>query len=278
MLRRGPQPFLRWAGGKRALLPYLLNSLPADIEERPYVEPFLGAGSLFFALAPHNAFVGDANEHLIRCYECVREEPNKVHKYLRYLVSKNSEKFYYLTRDKYNSSSFDVKQAARFIYLNCACYNGIFRVNRKGEFNVPYGRKEPPPYPTSQQLISASNVLQKASIKSGSCEGYENDIKSGDFFYLDPPYPPLNGTAYFTHYTKDRFDELDQIKVALFVNKVNAKGALFMVSNADVPTIRKLYRDYNILSVPTTRFISCKAHRLRVTELIITNYEAGDGR
>ena len=266
-------PFLRWAGGKRQLRKILLNFLPADIGQRAYREPFLGGGSLFFAVQPKVAVLSDANEHLIRCYEFVRDEPELVARNLELHASNDSETYYYRVRDKYNRSLPSVEQAARFIYLNKTCFNGIFRVNSKGKFNVPYGQKDSPAIPNEEELTIASGVLKNASLDACSFEKALESSSRGDFIYLDPPYPPLNGTAYFTHYTSDRFLEEDQRKLADYVRELDKGGCLLMISNADMPLVRRLYGAYNLVSLPVTRFLTCKAIRHKVKELIITNYE-----
>ncbi len=266
-------PFLRWAGGKRQLRKILLTFLPKDTDQRTYREPFLGGGSLFFAIQPQSAVLSDANEHLIRCYEFVRDEPELVARYLQLHATKDCETYYYRVRETYNRASFSVAQAARFIYLNKTCFNGIFRVNSKGKFNVPYGKKESPTIPTGKSLKSIAATLKNAGLHALPFEKALRDSAKGDFIYLDPPYPPLNGTAYFTHYTSERFSEEDQRTLANRVHELDRTGCLLMMSNADTPLIRRLYRRYELISLPVTRFLTCKSIRHKVSELVITNYE-----
>jgi DNA adenine methylase len=242
-------PFLRWAGGKRQLRKVLLNFLPEDIGQRTYREPFLGGGSLFFALRPKTAILSDANEHLIRCYKFVRDEPSLVGRYLHSHSARDGEAYYYRVREEYNRSEFSAAQAARFIYLNKTCFNGIFRVNSKGKFNVPYGGKESPAIPSGSDLISIATILKNTSLKASSYEKALENASKGDFIYLDPPYPPLNGTAYFTHYTIDRFSVQDQTNLADRVNELDRGRCLFMISNADTPVIRRLYRKYELEAI-----------------------------
>jgi DNA adenine methylase len=265
-------PFLRWAGGKRQLRKILLNFLPEEIGQRTYREPFLGGGSLFFALRPKAAILSDANEHLIRCYEFVRDEPRLVARYLQSHAAKDGEAHYYRVREEYNRSEFSAAQAARFIYLNKTCFNGIFRVNAQGKFNVPYGRKESPAIPSDNNLIATAGILKDTLLKASSYEKALEDASKGDFIYLDPPYPPLNGTAYFTHYTSDRFSEEDQKNLAKQVHELDRCGCLLMISNADTPLIRRLYRKYELVSLPVIRYLTCKSVRHKVKELVITNY------
>src|SRR5713101_1921658 len=217
-------PFLRWAGGKQQLKRILLAFLPTDVRERTYREPFLGGGSLFFALRPRAAILSDANKHLIKCYEFVRDQPELVARYLRFHALKNTMAYYYRVREEYNNAEFSASQAARFIYLNKTCFNGIFRVNTKGEFNVPYGWKEPPSIPTAEILERASNALKHAVLVSQGFDESLQDAKRNDFVYLDPPYPPLNGTAYFTHYTTDRFTQSHQDRLSSVVRHLDQLG------------------------------------------------------
>jgi DNA adenine methylase len=270
-----PQPILRWAGGKRYLIQELLSHLPTQIEKRRYHEPFLGAGSLFFALNPQRAVLADANEHLVRCYEKVRDDPDGIAIYLREHARRTGEKYFYQVRRLYNSSSFSTAQAARFVYLNRTCFNGIFRVNRQGEFNVPYGWKEPPPLPDRTHLREAGTALEKARLHAVPFEESLKYVRRNDFVYLDPPYPPLNGTANFTHYTADRFDTTDQARLAFEVRRLADLGALFMMSNADTHLVRRLYRGFAMTRLKVTRFITCKAVKHAVRELLITNYDVG---
>jgi DNA adenine methylase len=266
-------PFLRWAGGKRQIVRELISLLPDDIENRLYREPFLGAGSLFFAIKPERAVLSDANQHLIMCYEFVRDQPLLVARYLRLHASRDSEAYYYKMRFEYNGSQFSAAQAARFIYLNKTCFNGIFRVNSKGQFNVPYGRKESPAIPSQKNLTKIAGVLKKASFRASPFEKALENSSRGEFIYLDPPYPPLNGTAYFTHYTSERFSEQDQANLANCVHGLDKRGCLLMISNADTPLIRRLYKRYKLISLPVIRYLTCKSIRHKVRELVITNYD-----
>jgi DNA adenine methylase len=267
-------PFLRWAGGKRRLVPHLLHALPPDIRERKYHEAFVGAGSLFLAVQPKKAVLSDANGHLIACYEWIRKSPDLVASYLQQHLSRNEEQYYYEVRDLYNRSASSAAQAARFVYLNKACFNGIFRVNLKGDFNVPYGHKEPPLIPTRSELRAISELLKGSTLHARPFEIAIEAVEKDDFVYLDPPYPPLNGTSYFTHYTAERFGEVDQRMLATAVKDLDRRGAKFMMSNADTEMIREIYSDHNFqfLEVSVTRYVTCKAKKHRAPELIITNY------
>ena len=267
------KPILRWVGGKTHITRKLLQFLPEDFYERLYFEPFLGGGSLFFASKPHKAYLSDANIALINCYKYVREKPKLISLYLKTHLKNSSEPYYYCIRKIYNRSNLSAAQAARFIYLNKTCFNGIFRVNKNGEFNVPYGRKDPPLLPSTEELISAAMALKKANLTTMSFENIGETINNYSFVYLDPPYPPLNGTANFTHYTKDRFVDSDQKKLSIKVKEVDKKGAKFIMTNADTPLIREFYSNYKIIQISTTRYVTCKSKKHQVRELIITNYD-----
>lgn len=264
--------FLRWAGGKVHSVDRLLSFVPSDYNKGIYWEPFLGGGSMFFSLSPDQAVLSDLNSHLIHCFEMVRDYPDRVYYYLNILRKSDSESTYYKIRKNYNKSKHSIKQAARFIYLNKTSYNGIFRVNKNGEYNVPYGRKENPAFPSLEHLKIISTKLKKAKIITSSYENIIIDAKKDDFIYLDPPYPPLNGTSYFTHYTKERFGEIEQITVADTANKLSDMNCRVMISNADIPLIQNLYKSWHIRKLPVTRWITCKAKRHKVNELVITNY------
>jgi DNA adenine methylase len=265
-------PFLRWAGGKQGMVQTLMQFLPHDIKSRRYHEPFLGAGSLFLALEAQRAFLSDANEHLISTYCSVRDHWEQVSRYLQVHLDGDCEKYYYEVREQYNKGGFNAAQSARFIYLNKSCFNGIFRVNTKGKFNVPYGKKPKPAIPTKSELEKISNALHCATLRTVSFETALAQTRNGDFVYLDPPYPPLNGTAYFAHYTKDRFSADDQIAVAREFGRMDVLGCMVLMTNADTPLIRKLYRKYRMIETPVVRWITCKSVRHSVTELVITNY------
>jgi DNA adenine methylase len=245
-------------GGKRQLLHRLLEFLPAASEIEKYHEPFAGAASLFFALQPKKAKLSDLNAHLIECYKQIRMDHIRVATYLREHQRRDSAGYYYQIRDLYNRSSAGAAQAARFIYLNRTCFNGVFRVNMQGEFNVPYGYKPKPLFPAKEELAAASKTLKRATLSAVAYETALLAVDRGEFAYVDPPYPPLNGTSYFTHYTSDRFSVEDQRTLASGLKALHERGGLFLLTNADLPIIRELYGDFNINELSVTRFVSCK--------------------
>jgi DNA adenine methylase len=267
-----PKPFLRWVGGKRQLVSRLVGMVPRDYPARRYFEPFLGAGSLYFALKPARAILSDANEHLMQCYLHIRDSPTIVARHLQKHARQHCADYYYSVRAQYNLASPSPAQAARFVYLNQSCFNGVFRVNKEGNYNVPYGRKERLRTLGSRELTIISSQLKGANLRAADFAEALAEADSGDFVYLDPPYPPLNRTAYFAHYTADRFDAAKQESLAEQVRMLAARGCLFMMSNADVPHIRKLYLGFRITTLSTTRYVTCKKRKYRIKELVITNY------
>lgn len=267
-------PPIRWAGGKQYLVRPLLQYVPAQLADLRYHEPFLGAGSLFFALQPRRATLADANHHIIECYKWIRKCPTLIARYLTRHAAMSSEKHYYSVRSAYNCGRSSAAQAARFIYLNKAAFHGVFRVNKRGEFNVPYGWSEPPVLPSRSALKRVSNALKKSSLHVRPFSDSLTKVKDGDFVYLDPPYPPLNGTSFFVHYTPDGFGMDDQAQLARCARIIANRGALVLMSNADTDDIRNLYSDFRIHTLQATRFVSIKKTKVIVNELVITSYES----
>ncbi len=197
------KPIIRWIGGKRRFANLFKKYIPTNLNGNTYWEPFFGAGSLFFLTQPHTAVVSDLNSQLIQFYITIRDNPLLLYKYISQL--KSNKRNYYKIRKLYNSSRPSVKQSARFLFLNKTCFNGIFRVNKKGDFNVPYGKIKNPSLPSKPELLAISKLLKKVKISSNSYKDISKYVKTGDFIYLDPPYPPVNGGSSFTHYTIEGF-------------------------------------------------------------------------
>lgn len=267
------KPFLRWAGGKNRITKLLAAYTPKKYNR--YWEPFLGSAAMFFYLRPEKAFLSDNNSALVDCYNHVRDYPEKIYEKLKEHTRKNSEKHYYAVRDLYNKSKSSISQSARFIYLNKTNFNGIFRVNTKGEYNVPYGYKKSLALPPFEEFLEISNLLKKAEIKHQSFENIESLslLQKEDFVYFDPPYPPLTATAYFTHYTAERFLWEDQKRVAELAKKLSARKCHVMISNSDTPQIRNLYQGWNTYQLPVVRWVAANGTRHKVNELVITNYK-----
>lgn len=268
-------PFIRWVGGKSKLIKHLKNYVPSNFcAGNYYYEPFLGAGSLFFHLTPQKTYLSDSNKDLIECYNAIKSDPEIISEHLKQHLENNCKEYYYKMRDEYNSSKPSIIKSALFIYLNKSCFNGIWRVNKKGHFNVPYGYKEPPPLPSNEDLLKISKALSNAKLVHKDYKDAVISASKGDFVYFDPPYPPLNGTSYFTHYTKERFNREDHAELALIAKELTKKGCLVMISNADIPYIKSLYKDsFNVYDLEVTRWIRTDGKRYKVGELIITNYE-----
>ncbi len=266
------KPFLCWAGGKTHLITFLRELVPSDVNCGTYWEPFLGAGSLFFSLRPARAVLSDSNAELIACFRAVRRRPDLVSRYLRIHATRASKHYYYALRTRYNKSKDSLSKAAMFIYLNKACFNGIWRVNTKGEFNVPYGYKEHPALPSRAHLMAASDRLKKARLRVGDFRDILKAAQPGDFIYLDPPYPPLNETAYFTHYTRERFGKDDQIALAEIASLLTKRGCKVLISNADTHFIRALYKKFHVLKRGVTRWIRTDGKRYKAKEIALFNY------
>ena len=264
------RPFLKWAGGKTRLLPGLLRCLPPNAFGR-YFEPFLGGGALFFALAPKDAFLNDANAELMLCYEVVRDAPEDLLEALsEYRIS---EKEFYRIRSLEPESLPRVQRAARFIYLNKTCYNGLYRVNKRGEFNTPFGKNTDASLVDPKNVLAAGELLRHADLRSGDYETALDHAKKGDFVYLDPPYLPVSKYGDFKRYTRQFFYESDQNHLAAVFKELSSRGCVVLLSNSYHPKIASLYSDFQRLVVEVPRFINCKGEgRGNVKELLIANY------
>ncbi len=267
-------PFLKWAGGKGRLLRQYASLFPATF--RNYFEPFLGGGAVYFHLSQNRefqkAFISDYNPELTNCYKMVQKEPKK----LLALLSKmrNDKHLFYKERARDVSQLTDLERAARLIYLNRTCFNGLYRVNSQGQFNVPFGRYKNPRIADAGNLMAASAVLQNAAIHTGSFEGLVSKAKRGDFVYFDPPYQPVSRTASFTSYTKNSFNLADQARLARLAAHLHERGVLVMVSNSDTEEIRDLYKSFDLTIVKAARAINCRADgRGVVNELVLRSYK-----
>ena len=272
-LKKETYPIVKWVGGKRQLMPELLKNLPKSFER--YFEPFVGGGALFFNLQPDNAYISDMNEELINLYQVVK---NDVTALIEDLSKHENSKEYFLNVreldkfDDYKNLS-PVKRASRFIYLNRTCFNGLYRVNARGEFNVPFGSYKNPRIVEDNNLFNVSNLLKRTEIKCADFSDVVGFTKSGDFVYFDPPYVPLNLTSNFTSYTKDGFGLEQQEKLKKVCDELNARGVTFMLSNSDTDFIKELYSDYDLNIVYASRQVNSKASgRGKITEVLVKNY------
>ena len=268
-------PFLKWVGGKGKLRHALSALLPPGVALLRHVEPFVGGGALFFARAPERALLCDINPDLIGTYEAVRDDVHAVLAELRRLSRKHDEKSFYAQRKRYNERAHKsrAERAAQFIYLNKTCFNGLYRVNRRGEFNVPMGRYANPNIADAETLLAASERLRSAELRCAPFETLLSEARPGDFVYLDPPYEPVSRTANFTSYAQDGFSQQKQTQLRDVFRELDRRGAKLMLSNSDVPFIRDLYRGYNIEQVMAPRAVSCDAKaRGPVREVVVRNY------
>ncbi|MGH8657152.1 MAG: DNA adenine methylase [Gammaproteobacteria bacterium] len=271
-----PRPFLKWAGGKRQLLPELLSAVAAAKPFRRYHEPFLGGGALFFALARtgqlnKTSYLSDVNTSLIEAYLGVRHELEAVVNLLRAHKENHSEAHYYAVRGQIPHSL--AERAARIIYLNRACYNGLYRENSKGLFNVPFGRYTNPTIVDEENLPAVSQALHSARIEKRDFAAVRQVAQSGDLVYFDPPYHPVSDTAYFTKYSRDDFDAGAQQELAKVFDLLAQRGVKVMLSNSMTEFTRRLYKDYRICQVWAPRWVNSRADRRgKVPEALITSF------
>ena len=271
------QPFTKWTGGKRKLLPKLKELLPVDYNN--YYEPFIGGGALFFELAPKNATINDFNEELINCYIQIKNNPKELIEVLRKHKERDSKEYYLEIRGLDRLDTFSnlsgIERAARIMYMLRVDFNGLYRVNSKNQFNVPYGNYSNPKIVDEELINSISDYLNSNEIKiiSGDFEDSLNTVKEGDFVYFDPPYIPLNETSSFTSYTHEGFSYEDQVRLRDTFRKLTEKGVKAMVSNSSSEITIELYNEFNIHYVDVTRTNGGKSSsRGVVKEVIITNY------
>lgn len=271
------QPFTKWTGGKRQLLSVIKSLMPDDYNN--YFEPFVGGGALFFELASENAVINDFNSELINCYQQIKDEPQKLTNLLRE-HQKNNSKDYYLDlrsvdRDGRILTMTDVERAARIMYMLRVNFNGLYRVNSKNQFNVPYGRYKNPKIVDADLILSISQYLNSSDIKilTGDFEKVVQDASAGDFVYFDPPYIPLSETSAFTSYTHEGFSYEDQVRLRDCFKNLDQKGAFVMLSNSSSPLVEELYKGFNIHKVEATRTNGAKSSsRGKISEIIVTNY------
>ena len=261
-------PFVKWAGGKTSLLAELHKHVPARL--RGYHEPFVGGGALFFSLRPRRAFLSDSNAELIHAYQQVRDHVCAVLDALSLHVYERGHFERVRALDPLRLPAAD--RAARFVYLNKTCFNGLWRVNRAGRFNVPFGRYKAPAFLDPGALIRASQALKGAQVQHAPFELSLQKARPGDFVYLDPPYDPVSATASFTSYTADPFGWPDQERLAAACATLNRRGVRFLLSNSATGRVRELYRGFEQRIVHAPRHLSCKADgRGRVDELLVFN-------
>lgn len=269
------EPVIKWAGGKRQLLNIIQQNFPEDYNH--YYEPFVGGGAVVFGVMPEHCTINDFNEEITNLYSVIRDNPEGLITELESGKYVNNADTFYSIRGWDREDTFHnispIKKAARTLYLNHTCYNGLFRVNAKGYFNTPFGRYKNPTVYTEQGIMDLSVYLQGVEILTGDYHNILGLVQPGDFVYLDPPYAPLSATSAFTSYIAGGWDDEEQVNLRDFCNTLNEMGILFMQSNSSAPLIRELYADYNILEIEARRSLAARVEgRHSVTELLIKNY------
>ena len=277
------KPFVKWAGGKRQIIDKLLELVPYEFDT--YYEPFIGGGALLFELSPNKAVINDYNTELINVYECIKDADKykKMCSELNHHETHHSEEYYYEIRNKDRDKSkfnrmADYKRAARTIYLNKACFNGLYRVNSKNEFNVPFNRKEKVNTYDRENLSIIHSYLNFNNIKllNTDFEDSIKEAKKGDFIYFDPPYD--SDTETFTSYTDEGFGKEEQKRLADVFKDLDKRGCYVMLSNHNTKLVNELYKNYNIHVIEAKRNINSNGKkRGKVEEVIITNFENKKG-
>ncbi|MDY6205321.1 MAG: DNA adenine methylase [Prevotella sp.] len=292
------KPFVKWAGGKGQLLSTYQNLLPEHMDtmgDLTYIEPFVGGGAMLFFVLQNfpnikRAVINDLNADLITAYRMVKHHPIQLIQVLQVMereymnmTDENLRKDYYLSvRNKFNEKRLsDIDNAACFIFLNKTCFNGLYRVNSKGSFNVPHGKYKNPCICDKQGITKSSELLQKVEIMCGDFEQTEQYVTKQTFMYFDPPYRPIDATSAFTSYTKFGFNDDEQVRLKKFFDRLSHRNCLIMLSNSDQKEkdstnlyFDKLYQDYIIERVLASRSINSKADkRGKISEILIRNYE-----
>ena len=269
------RPIVKWAGGKTQLLDRLKDRMPKKYGS--YYEPFIGGGALLLDVQPKKAHINDINSELINTYSQIRDDAPSVKTLLKHLDDNHDgEEYYYKKRDEFNTKiqkkEYDSYMAALFIYLNKHCFNGLYRVNSKGLFNVPYNNKDKGRSFDEQNIDSLADYLKNVKMMNGDFESCAKKAKKGDFVFFDSPYAPLNPTS-FESYTKEGFSKEDHERLANLFKELDKKGVYCMLTNHNTELINDLYKDYNIEVVPVHRSINSKGNSRKGEEVIITNYQ-----
>lgn len=280
------RPIVKWAGGKSKLLGALLPRVPTNI--RTYAEPFAGGAALFFALASEaagrkqnrrrfeRAILWDQNPELVACYRAVRDDVAGVIGALE--GYRYDRELFYAVREQDTSEMSDVERGARFIFLNRTCFNGLWRVNARGKFNVPFGRYDDPKILDREALLAAAKALAGVEIGCGDFAAATRGLGAGDFVYFDPPYDPASKTSDFTSYASGGFSYEEQKRLADEMRRLRREGALVLLSNADTEAMRELYFDFEVASVEAPRSINSNgARRGMAPELLVASWERPEG-
>jgi len=273
------KPFLKWVGGKKQIVPQIKQYIPKDYYR--YYEPFVGGGALFFDLEPKKAYINDINKILVSAYRNIKNHPYEIIEKLENLqkifFEKNNEErktYFYKLRDTFNNTEYDsFLKTSYIIFLNKTCFNGMYRENSKGKFNVPFGRYKNPKIHDEKNILAVSKILQNVTITDDSFEKAVEDAKRGDFIYFDPPYHPLSITSNFTSYSNGGFTEEDQMRLRDVFIDLDKRSCFVMLSNSDTEFIREIYKEFTQKTISAARSINCKATgRGKINELLIMNY------
>lgn len=261
------KPVLKWAGGKTQMLNDLLPKVPSSYGH--YIEPFFGGGAMFFALQPENAIIADSNPELINMYRQIADHVNDVISHLR--KYNNTQEMFYAVREQEWTALSETEAAARTIFLNHTCFNGLYRVNKQGKFNVPYGKYKNPKICDEEGLYAASEALKKAKILCGDyLLVLEHYAQQGDFVFLDPPYLPISEYADFKRYTKEQFYEEDHVELAKMIMRLHERGCHVILTNSNHPLVHELYAPFTIDVIQTKRHISCNGNTRKGEDVIVT--------
>lgn len=270
-----PQPFVKWAGGKRQILEEIKQYIPEEIST--YYEPFVGGGAVLFDLMPDKAVINDANRHIINVYKVVKNNIEELIDDLK--KHKNEEDYYYeirsLDRKEIFKKMTKVEKASRILYLNKTCYNGLFRVNSSGEFNVPFGKYKNPDIVNEAVLRAVHRYLNNNNIRILNTDFEEamKGMRKEAFVYFDPPYFPISDSSNFTGYTLDGFDKQDQVRLKKLCDKLDSRNCRFLLSNSGAEFIQNLYSDYKVEVVKAKRSINSNAaKRGEIEEILVRNY------
>ena len=271
-------PFLKWVGGKRQLMPSIVELMPKNIKELNYVEPFIGGGAVLFHLQPRTAIINDFNDELINVYNVIKNSLNELIVDLK--THENNADYFYQIRSLDRTNDFKsltpVQRASRVIYLNKTCFNGLYRVNNAGEFNAPFGRYKNPNIVNEPTLKAVNKYLNSNNVilRNGDYADIFPEINENSFVYLDPPYHPISESSNFTGYVQGGWNIYDQIDLKTACDELHKKGVKFLLSNSSAEFIKDLYKDYKITIVKANRAINSNgADRGEVDEVLIRNYD-----
>ena len=291
------KPFIKWVGGKSQLIEQLDAQLPADfdsLEDVTYIEPFVGGGAMLFYMLQHypninHAIINDINPDLTTCYRTVRDNPKELiaslqdieNTYLSLNTEEARKEFFMVVRNRYNEKNLDpIENTTKFFFLNKTCFNGLYRVNKKGLFNVPFGRYSNPTICNPETILKDSELLQRVEILNGDFEGTFEYAQGNTLFYFDPPYRPLSDTSSFNDYAKEAFNDAAQIRLKEYCDRIDEAGFKFMLSNSDGKSVNGednffdvLYAAYQIERVLASRSINSNPNkRGELTEILVRNY------